>query len=73
MDQIEQNLKADDLTRNRFVERAVEAYQASTQQTEGNVQRIHENNQQNNEQITEAQTVSDIQRNRLVKRAVEAY
>jgi len=73
MDHVEQNSKADELTRIRFVERALEAYQASVQQTEGNVQRIHENNQQNNDQINEAQTDNEIQRNRLVKRAVEAY
>ena len=54
MDQIEQNLKADELTRNRFVERAVEAYQASAQNTNENVRNNHEN-----DQVTQAQTVSE--------------
>ena len=50
LDQIEQLFKADELTRVRFVERAVEAYQASAQNIVENVQ---------NNQPTEAQTVSD--------------
>ena len=54
MDQIEQNLEVDELTRNRFVERAVEAYLASAQNTVEIVQNNHEN-----DQVTEVQTVSE--------------
>ena len=54
MDHIEQNLEVDELTRNRFVERAVEAYLASAQNTVEIVQNNHEN-----DQVIEAQTVSE--------------
>ena len=59
MDQVDQNSQADELTRNRFVERAVEAYQASAQITIENVQRNHENDQKDHDQIAAIQTSND--------------
>lgn len=59
MDQEEQNSKADELTRNRFVERAVEAYQASAQNTEEHRQRNSGNHQSNDDEFSDEFSVDD--------------
>ena len=66
MDHVEQNSKADELTRNRFVERAVEAYQASSQNTVEDVQANNQNVQRDHGQVATIQTGNDGQQSALV-------
>ena len=61
MDHVEQNSKADELTRNRFVERAVEAYQASSQNTVEDVQANNQNDQRDHSQVASIQTGNNSQ------------